>query len=204
MTLSFPKSVFNFESMLNKITDLFKSPKDCSDYELALGITKSEKAKFEELFRRYSPIVLGYAKSFLKSVELAEDCSQEVWLKVVKASASFDENSNIRAWILTVTRNYCLDQIRKKSNFHWEEFEEDSFEDITQEALLDQLLIGEQVGELKKHILNLPENQRIVLNLWMTEEMSLEEVGKTLKIKLNTVKSHIHRAKESLKLEMKK
>src|SRR5687768_1258748 len=86
--------------------------------EIARG---SQKA-FAELFERHSKKVLGYAKRLLGGdMELAEDISQSVWMKVVAAAPEYQGRGEFIAWLYTIIRNTALSEIRDRSRWDVEE-----------------------------------------------------------------------------------
>ncbi|MDA1276460.1 MAG: RNA polymerase sigma factor [Verrucomicrobia bacterium] len=73
------------------------------------------EVEFKILCRRHSDEIYRYAKALLGNGADAEDATQEVLLRLWGSLPKVNL-FNTRAWILRTTRNYCLDQIRKRSN----------------------------------------------------------------------------------------
>ena len=67
---------------------------------------------FEVLVRTYTDAVYAHALRFFGEPTVAEDVTQEVWLKVYRSLATFDERARFTTWLYRVTRNTCLDTVR--------------------------------------------------------------------------------------------
>jgi len=167
------------------------------------AIALGNSLAFKELFHRYSATVLGYSCRIVGSRELAEDISQDVWIKLVKSAGSFAGDS-VRPWLLTITRNSALNQIRSQSRWQNVKIEIETqgdllFSQTDIEALFQH---HQNLDAAKAAIHTLPEAQRIALTLWMTEERSYEEISIDMDISVAAVKSLLARARETLKLHL--
>jgi RNA polymerase sigma-70 factor (ECF subfamily) len=169
-----------------------------TDEELIRKIAKGEAKAFEMLFEKYKGSVYGLGLRLLASSSLAEDNSQEAWIKIVQAAPQYKDQGNAKAWILRITKNTALNTLRKRG---WEQ--ELSLEDSEQiedsgKDLLSVMAGIEDTNRLKKAIDQLPQRQRVILVLWMSEEKSYEDLAKEMYISLNAAKVLLFRAKENL------
>jgi RNA polymerase sigma-70 factor (ECF subfamily) len=169
-----------------------------SDDELLEKVKDGNARAFEALVVRHSRAVYGLAFHLLGSQALAEEMSQETWMKVMKASENYESRGTARAWIVSICRNLCLDELRKKS---WSSETGDEPADIADESNLspDAWIQSEQEkAHLQKALAIIPERQRTVLVLLMTD-MSLEEIARELSMNVNATKALLFRARESVR-----
>ncbi len=169
--------------------------------KIASGCQKS----FGVLFDRHGGKVLGYAKKILSDHEKAEDVSQEIWIKVVKLAPNYKGEGFFKAWVMTMTRNTCLNIIRKDQRIT---FKDDVSDVIEQGVTLDsdfekKLEQSFNIEIIKQALDDLPEMQRLTLTLLITEELSYEEIAKEYDLSVSATKSLIFRARKSLQEKLK-
>jgi RNA polymerase sigma-70 factor (ECF subfamily) len=178
--------------------------KSKTDDQLIELISQGHDKAFEELFQRYAGVFLGYAMSILKDQSMAEDIVQETWMKIVKLSASYRAKGHFVAWSYTMIRNQCLNLLKNKNVSQREDLN-----DITEANHVDlsdfesALILEENKVLLKKAFFELPQMQRVCLSMWLNEEFSYEEIAEKLEITLGSVKTHLFRAKENLRNQLK-
>ncbi|MBI4577077.1 MAG: sigma-70 family RNA polymerase sigma factor [Planctomycetes bacterium] len=85
-----------------------------TDEELAARYQEGEVAAFEELLRRHQRSVYNFIYRFLGNSPRADDLFQEVFLKVVRGIGSFRHDSKFTTWLFRITRNVCIDDLRRK------------------------------------------------------------------------------------------
>lgn len=156
---------------------------------------------FEELVQYNTPFVMSVCLSLMKNKHDAEDACQEVFLKVWKSLSRFREESAFTTYLYTVSRNTCLDILKKNSKNECEEIPEVLADgnDTPEEQY-----IKHEFNELLEECLNaLEENMRTVLLLREKAGLSYTEIAETLLISEGTVKSRISRAREKLLKLMK-
>jgi len=179
------------------------------DVFLMLEFQKGDKASFENLMRKYYKRVFNFIYRFVGSIEIAEDLTQEVFMKVYKKAPSYKPQAKFQTWLYTIAKNISLNELRKhkKKMISLEEtIESDSgeikrqFEDDTSENPFQRLENKELVAIIKKAINQLPENQRIAVLLHRYEQFSYEEIAQTMGCSVSAVKSLLSRAKENLKI----
>ena len=176
--------------------------KNSTDDQCVQGIAGGEESPFQVLFDRYGDLVFGYCLKILGDCNQAEDASQDVWMRVIKAAGKFQARGQCKAWILQIARNVCISIFRDQKKRFYEELPEDGMEDVSRKDILD--LIGDQQTQLrmKASIERLPEQQRAALVIWMTEEKSYEELARDLKTTVSGIKSLLFRSKQNLKKMM--
>lgn len=170
-----------------------------TDEELLQKICQGDSRAFESLFKKYKAIVFGLSRRILGAHMLAEENSQEVWMKVISAAASFQNQGSVKSWILQIAKNNALNIIRKRG---WEEELPLEKEEVLEDQSLaySEILAGVERSEnLKAAIDSLPDRQRVAIVLWMQEDLSYADIAIQLDMNVNAVKVLIFRAKENLK-----
>ena len=131
--------------------------------------------------------------------------AQEVWLKVVRASPGYRPEGKFTAWLMTVTRTSCLSAVRNNANEEvaFDEGAEADIPDSDRETVEERMTHDQTLAELKAKLDSLPDSQRTVLTMWITEDLSYEEIGRELKISASSVKSLLFRARQNLEKGMR-
>jgi len=161
---------------------------------------------FEVLVETHSEGLYRFAKSIVKDDDSADDVVQEVFLYVWKNRMSVDMSRNIRSWLFSITYSRAIDHIRKHkkitmfSDLDTDQDESFGTDIIDNELLADDLFDREINATLVQEGLNtLSEADRLLINLYVVEEMTFDEIAQVLKRPLNTVKSRYRRLLIQLK-----
>src|SRR3954447_11063252 len=150
-------------------------PGEPTDVELVRAYREGEVHAFEELHRRYVGSIYRLVRRKLGDALLAEDISQETFLKALRMLDRVDDSFNFGGWVHTVARNLCYDELRRRQRDLRVE-ENDNGEDDT--ALLaglpstsrsfDPVMVQES-NEVRRQVWTvaqrLPEKYRLVLTL---------------------------------------
>ncbi len=139
-----------------------------------------------------------FAMSMLRDEAEAEDVVQEVVIKLWKQRDQLDHIQNMEAWTMRLTRNLSIDKIRSKHR----RFEPiDTVIDLkeSQPSPAKQLELSDAMEHLKKWIVQLPENQRLVFQLRDIEGMTYKEISETLDMPLSQVKINLFRARQQIR-----
>ncbi|MGE4105633.1 MAG: RNA polymerase sigma factor [Bacteriovoracia bacterium] len=186
---------------------------DKTDDELMLLVARGQFDSLSVLVKRHSPVVRGYSARLLGRAKRdhLEDICQITWTKVISAAAGYTPTGKFRSWLLTIARNSCFDLLQSshdpvelKKNYDEseeaaiEQVADDSREDI--ESVLAQI---EDIALIREAVDALPETQRRVITLWMSDEMSVEEAAAALKLKPNAFYVNLSRAKAALTKALK-
>ena len=73
------------------------------------------REEISELFKRYGPVVYRRALGILREPSLAEEATQEVFIKALKSAHTFDGRSKVTTWLYQITTNHCLNQLRDRT-----------------------------------------------------------------------------------------
>ena len=178
------------------------------DVRLMLEFQGGDKPAFEALMHKYYPRLLNFIHRFIGQREIAEDLTQEVFMKVYQAVSAYRPESKFQTWIYTIAKNISLNELRrnKKLTVSLDEplssqdggFKRD-VEDPSGVRPDEELLRQETVRAVRQAIHALPENQRMAVILRRYEQFSYEEIAQTMRMSVKAVKSLLSRAKENLK-----
>jgi RNA polymerase sigma-70 factor (ECF subfamily) len=157
-----------------------------------------ESAGLHEEMMSYHEDVFRVCLGFSRNPQDAEDLSQEVYLKAFRKIGTVRERSALKAWLLRITRNTCLDHQKRGrlfGLFKKSVARNDVREKAPQEGQTD---IREHLARLKKAVRRLPGKQREVFVLREYGHLSYAELAKTLGIKEGTVMSRLNRARRGV------
>jgi RNA polymerase sigma-70 factor, ECF subfamily len=171
----------------------------------------NESLALPELFKEYKNKVYRLALSISRNEKDAEDIMQNTFVKIEKYLAGFRHQSSVSTWIYRIAYNEALMLLRKRgSQFRISKAYEQTLKKIPSGLLVnwpqlpDAHLLRE---ELKQHIddaINeMPIKYRMPLVLHHMEELPLQEAAIVLGLKLNSLKTRLHRAYLMIKNEMR-
>jgi len=139
-----------------------------------------------------------FALRILGSVQEAEDVVQEVMMKVWEKRWDLYTINNEEAWCMRMVKNRSLDKLKAKANQPHEEVEQ-----LGLSASISKPDIAyenqDTLGHIGKIIENLPENQRMCIQLREIEGNTYEEICEIMDISLNQVRTNIYRARQKIK-----
>lgn len=155
------------------------------------------KLKFQKVYEEQKHSVYAYLLYMTKDVQLAEDLSQETFLKIFLNLGRFKEECSVKTWTLRIARNTFVTYARKKRPELLKEQEiPASIERNTPESIFLQKEEGRHVQEV---LMSLSEQDRTILLLREYENLSYEEIAMILKTNVGVVKSRIYRARKKFK-----
>ena len=146
----------------------------------------------------------GFAFRILRNQEEAEDVVQEIFLKLWNMRDRLDEYRSIDALATTMTRNHCIDLIRKQKNEYHGETDFNKISSLMADSPYDNLVLKESGMIIEAIIEKLPENIRIVLQLHDIDGKSYEEIAETTGHNINTLRVNISRARKMVRDEFNK
>ena len=144
--------------------------------------------------------VFRLAKRLLISHDEAEDATQELYLKLWSNREQLGTYKNIEAFAMVMTKNYCLDRLKSKqagnltlvhSNFRGSE------EDVHK-----KLELKDEVSLVHQLIADLPEQQRMVIQLRDIEQYEYDEIERILDMNPTAIRVNLSRARKTIREEM--
>ena len=171
---------------------------DTDEKALVARCREGNDDAWRELVDRFGPKVYAIAYHFTMKREDAEELSQEIFLRVFENLHRYDGGFPLVAWVLSVSRNLCIDRYRRKKR-------EKSFRFVSDEAVSALLksdddpasmaLKKERTRLLFSALAEIPEDLAEILVLRDLNGLAYEEIGKALELPDGTVKSRLFRAR---------
>ena len=163
------------------------------DAALLLAAKSGDLDAFESLVRAHTGTVYAHALRFFGDTSAAEDVTQEVWIKVYRSLATFDERARFSTWLYRVTRNACLDAVRagKRRPMPVEVFDTIALPG----DLADQVALTTSV---ESAMTRLQPEDREAFSAVALFGLSYAEAATQLGVPAGTVKSRVFRARRSL------
>ena len=176
------------------------------DTLLWLKAKDGDDKSFEALVRKYEKLVSTCVYSVVGNAEDVLDVSQEVFLKVYKSLNSFKGDSEFSTWLYRIAKNTALDFVRKRKantvsiDSSGEESEGFDIPDDNISASPEKkALQNEGVQKLYDAMEQLSEEHREIIILRDLNDYSYEEIAERLGLEAGTVKSRLHRARDTLR-----
>ncbi len=168
--------------------------------EIIRECLEGRQGAWETLMNMYAKKVFNMAYQFSGSREEAEDLTQDIFLKLYNSLSKYDFQRNFTAWLLTLTKNYLIDEYRRTK---WEKTQRDDFnEDLLAQASLKgpetDLDRKETQAVIWEGLNRLSSEMRMCIILRDLQGRSYEEMTEVLGIPLGTVKSRVNRARIQL------
>lgn len=154
-------------------------------------LTTEEKHKIIE---KYFDMIYRLAYAQTKDRVHTDDVVQEVFLRFLKSDKNFEGDEHIKAWLLRVTlncsKNVFLSSWHKKTVPLSERADEPTFDKT-------------EISDVYNAVMELPGKYRAVIHLFYYEDMSVDDISKSLNINVSTVKSQLSRGRMLLKNKLK-
>jgi len=175
------------------------------DLALVRRAKRGDYRAFDLLVVKYQSRLVSIAFKYVKEIQLAEDISQEAFIKAYKAIDSFREESAFYTWLYRITantaKNYLVSIGRKRESSISELStldNEDQFVIASHDSPDEILLAQELRNTLFNAVSSLPEDTRTALSLREFEGLNYEEIAKIMNCPVGTVRSRIFRGREAL------
>jgi RNA polymerase sigma factor (sigma-70 family) len=177
-----------------------------SDRELMGRLARGEREALAPLVERHQRRLHRIALSYLRNADEALDAVQETFVKAFQAAGRWNPDSEVGPWLTRIAVNHCIDRYRwSRRRQRTETPLPTEMSDHDPHLQLDEpsperRVLGRELGErIGAALRSLPARQRAVFLLRHREEMTLEDIARTLDLSLGTVKSSLHRAVHRLR-----
>lgn len=182
-----------------------------TDATLLESARLGDRKSLEALLSRYHPKVLNFGLRVCGNADDADDVAQDSLLAMARSVARFRGDSSLSTWFFTVARRFCLKR-RRRSRFapdreeSWEALAERGPEpEVGLAAAPEQALILDETRQaLEEAIASLDPPHRDVLLLRDVEGLSNQEVADRLGIRIEAVKSRLHRSRRAVRERLAK
>jgi len=141
--------------------------------------------------------VFRLAKRLLTSTEEAEDATQELFLKLWKNKEKISDYKNVEAFAMTMTKNYCYDRLKSKQASNLTLVHSNYKEKET--SLEKKVEHNDSVDLVHKLIEQLPEQQKLIIQLRDIEQYDFDEICKMVMMKPTAVRVALSRARKTIR-----
>jgi RNA polymerase sigma-70 factor (ECF subfamily) len=164
---------------------------------------KGDPSAFESLVRGAQRAVFGLALRLLNSEAEAAEVSQEAFLRAYQNLHRYDESRPFDVWVLTITRNLCLDTLRRRTKVRTEELE--PMKEVLssgEPSLEDNAIARQERQSLEEALATLSADDREVLALYYVQKRTTKEIAQILGCAPGTIMARLFRAREKLRKKM--
>ena len=169
---------------------------------------QGDELAWDAIVRQYRRKVFNVAYKFVGKQEEAEDLTQDIFLKVFKSLGTFDRRANFQTWLISVSRNLCIDHYRsvrkeRQAIDHGVDPNEltPSSPDPGPVAAIEQ---QDRVALLREALAALTAPLRTAVLMRDIQELSYQEIADRLQLPEGTVKSRINRGRSELARQIRK
>ncbi len=148
--------------------------------------------EFASVYGRNIKRVYQICFLYLKNHHDAQDASQMIFERYIGQNKCFEDERHEKAWFITVSKNYCKDELKK----FWKK-KRVCIEDM------DDLTVNEETGDgLTDALLNLPSKYKDAIYLYYIEGYSVKEISKMLNRNESTLRNHLSDGRRLLKIDV--
>jgi len=157
-------------------------------------LKKHDPVAQRRFYEEQSSKLLSVSRTYISDIYHAEDCLIKAFCKIFKNIESFRNDGSINAWARRIVVNECLSFLKsQKTIFYLDENQiADAAEDHEEVNIYEDFNVQELLDQL-------PENYRLVFNLYVLESYPHQEIAEMLNISVSTSKTQLFRAKAKLK-----
>jgi RNA polymerase sigma-70 factor (ECF subfamily) len=171
-----------------------------SDEAVAAEVLGGNAEAFRLLVERYERQVTGMGRGFLRNAEEAADFAQDVFLKAFRALGQFEGRSRFSTWLYRIAYTSALNRVNRRKEYRSLSEQEQAGAYRTPEEEHMKNIVG---GAVRKAVSELPEKYRVCLDLFFFYGRSYDEIRLITGYPVNTIKSHVFRAKKLLREKLK-
>ena len=162
-------------------------------------LDSGEAAWFGALYDRYIPLIYGLCLKYLRNGADAEDAVMQIFEQLMPRMERYTVGE-FRTWVHSVTRNHCLQQLRRKKPEMASDFSLAVMESDPMAHLLSKREDERLLEAMEECIEKLPAPQKVSIRLFFLEEKSYADVADSTGYQVKSVKSYIQNGKRNLKI----
>ncbi len=166
---------------------------DESDERLIALYVEGDNNAFDALVERHKVRVYTYICGYVKDEELADDIFQETFVKVISTikQGRYVENGRFAAWITRIAHNLIIDFFRQEKSENVQSADGTGVnilnrKELSEATIEDDLVLSQIHADVRRMVMQLPDNQRQVLVMRYYKNMSFKEIADTTKVSINT------------------
>jgi RNA polymerase sigma-70 factor (ECF subfamily) len=180
-----------------------------SDAEIMLRVGAGDDAAFDYLVEKFRRPMVSFMYRMAHNQAVAEELAQEVFLRVYRSRSSYAADAKFTTWLYRIATNLAVNhardtrQERTADTVCLDEPDEETGTtvDVADKSLTAEqaLLRQERLAAIRKHVMALPERQRMAVLMHKYQDLDYKQIAKVLKLSESATKSLLFRAYESLR-----
>jgi RNA polymerase sigma-70 factor (ECF subfamily) len=173
-----------------------------NDQLIVSQVVAGHKDLFRLLVRQYERAVYGMGAGFFRNQEDASDFTQEVFLKAYRSLSRFEGRSRFSTWLYKIAYNTAINGVNRRKEYR--SLAEKEVSALTSGSDPERELLRNVSREaIQKALEELPERYRICIDMYFFYDRSYQEIEAITGFPVNTIKSHVFRAKKLLREKLK-
>jgi RNA polymerase sigma-70 factor (ECF subfamily) len=169
---------------------------------------RGDQQAWDAIVKQYWRKVFNVAYKFVGKHDEAEDLAQDIFLKIFKSLDTFDRRANFQTWLISVSRNLCIDHyrsVRKERETIDRDVDANELAPVSHDAgPVDALEHRDRVALLRQALAGLPATLRTAVVMRDIQELSYQEIADELRLPEGTVKSRINRGRTELARQIRR
>lgn len=181
-----------------------------TDHVLISEYLAGDQKAFEVLVMRHMGAIYRFVYGYVKDSQVAEDITQDVFVKVWKNVKKIDSQKNFKSWMYMIAKNTTLDFFKKKKALPFSLFENGEGKNMLTESVTDSKLLPIEESVLLENkdiflssINSLSEKYKRILMMYYYEYLNFREIAEKLEEPINTIKSRHRRGLILLKQQIR-
>ena len=184
-----------------------------NDAEVMLRVAAGDEAGFAYLVEKYHRQMIHFLFRMVRNQAVAEEMAQEVFLRVYRARASYRAEARFTTWLYRIATNLAVNYARdtkhergaKAVYLDEPDPETGSMPEVAgnEPSAEQRLLREERMAAIRRHVLELPERQRMAVIMHKYQEMDYRQIGEVLRLSESATKSLLFRAYQTLRDRLK-
>jgi RNA polymerase sigma-70 factor (ECF subfamily) len=166
-----------------------------TDEQLVLAVQEGDVFAFEVLVGRYQKKLHSFVSRMVSDSQMAQDIVQEAYINLYKTIDRIDAKRSFSIYVFSIARNTAISYLRQKKKH----ISLDMIELAEEERLYEQLVTRETQQTVRRAVAKLEPKYRRVIRLYYFDDVSYEQIAKSLQLPVNTVRTYLFRAKKILR-----
>ena len=186
-------------------SNVMKGGAKVDSYSIEQTKQLSYEKVIDELMTDYGQQILQLVMQYVHNRAVAEDLTQEIFVKCYNALPTFHFDSSVKTWLWRIAINHTKDYLKSWYAKNVETAQDELFAQVKSETSVEQQVIQlEEDDELARAVFDLPMKYREVIYLCYYEEQSMKEIAAVLQLNESTVKTRLRTAKQLLKKRLER
>jgi len=173
-----------------------------SSRDLVIRVCQGDQEAFRLIFDRYSRPVIGFIYDMVSDRELAEELTQETFVRAFRAIHRMKPETKLSTWLFGIARNVARESLRARTRANMQvTLEHESVIDVSdQKPVPVDRLLSKELNELIRRALEaLDDDKRLVFTLKVFHQCSYEEIAEITGFSLAKLKTDLHRARAEMR-----